>query len=35
VGLGAYLAMLRMLPKRGRRFEAAFEPTDPDLAAPA
>jgi putative peptidoglycan lipid II flippase len=33
VGIGAYLAMLRMLPTRGRRFEAAFEPTDPDLAA--
>jgi putative peptidoglycan lipid II flippase len=31
---GAYLAMLRLLPKRGRRFEAAFEPADPDLAAP-
>jgi putative peptidoglycan lipid II flippase len=30
---GAYLAMLRLLPKRGRRFEAAFEPVDPDLAA--
>jgi putative peptidoglycan lipid II flippase len=35
VGLGAYVAMLRMLPERGRRFETAFEPTDPDLAAPA
>jgi putative peptidoglycan lipid II flippase len=33
VGLGAYGAMLRMLPNRGARFEAAFEPSDPDLAA--
>jgi len=33
VGAAAYFAMLRLLPRRGRRFEAAFEPADPDLAA--
>jgi len=32
VGAGAYFALLRLLPERGRRFEAAFEPGDPDLA---
>jgi putative peptidoglycan lipid II flippase len=32
VGLGLYLLMLRMLPRRGARLEAAFEPIDPDLA---
>ena len=33
VAAAAYFAMLKLLPKRGRRFEAAFEPADPDLAA--
>jgi putative peptidoglycan lipid II flippase len=32
IGLGLYLLLLRMLPKRGRRLEQAFEPIDPDLA---
>ncbi len=32
VGLGSYLLLLRMLPKRGDRLEQAFEPMDPDLA---
>ncbi len=32
IGLGLYLLLLRMLPKRGARLEQAFEPTDPDLA---
>jgi putative peptidoglycan lipid II flippase len=32
VGLGLYLLLLRMLPRRGARLEAAFEPIDPDLA---
>ena len=32
VGLGCYLLLLRMLPKRGDRLEQAFEPMDPDLA---
>ena len=32
VGLGLYLLLLRMLPKRGDRLEQAFEPIDPDLA---
>jgi putative peptidoglycan lipid II flippase len=32
VGLGLYVLLLRMLPKRGDRLEQAFEPTDPDLA---
>jgi putative peptidoglycan lipid II flippase len=32
VGAGTYAVMLRLLPKRGPRLEAAFEPADPDLA---
>jgi putative peptidoglycan lipid II flippase len=32
VGLGLYVVLLRMLPKRGARLEQAFEPIDPDLA---
>ena len=32
IGLGLYLLLLRMLPKRGDRREHAFEPIDPDLA---
>jgi putative peptidoglycan lipid II flippase len=32
IGLGLYLVLLRMLPKRGARLEQAFEPVDPDLA---
>jgi putative peptidoglycan lipid II flippase len=32
VGVGAYALLLRILPKRGARLEAAFEPVDPDLA---
>jgi putative peptidoglycan lipid II flippase len=32
IGLGLYLLLLRMLPKRGARLEHAFEPIDPDLA---
>jgi hypothetical protein len=32
IGLGLYLLLLRMLPRRGPRLEAAFEPVDPDLA---
>jgi putative peptidoglycan lipid II flippase len=32
IGLGLYLLLLRMLPKRGARLEQAFEPIDPDLA---
>ncbi|HXY94023.1 MAG TPA: lipid II flippase MurJ [Acidimicrobiia bacterium] len=32
LGLGLYVAMLRMLPKRSERRAAALEPTDPDLA---
>ncbi len=32
VGLGLYVLLLRMLPKRGDRLERAFEPIDPDLA---
>ncbi len=32
LGLGLYLLLLRMLPKRGDRLEQAFEPIDPDLA---
>jgi putative peptidoglycan lipid II flippase len=32
VGLGLYVVLLRMLPKRGERLEHAFEPIDPDLA---
>jgi putative peptidoglycan lipid II flippase len=32
VGVGAYALLLRILPKRGMRLEAAFEPVDPDLA---
>jgi len=32
IGLGLYLLLLRMLPQRGARLEAAFEPIDPDLA---
>ena len=32
IGLGLYLLLLRMLPRRGARLEAAFEPSDPDLA---
>jgi putative peptidoglycan lipid II flippase len=32
VGLGAYALLLRILPQRGERLEAAFEPMDPDLA---
>jgi putative peptidoglycan lipid II flippase len=32
IGLGLYLLLLRMLPKRGPRLEQAFEPIDPDLA---
>ena len=32
IGAGMYALMLRILPKRGPRLEAAFEPIDPDLA---
>jgi putative peptidoglycan lipid II flippase len=32
IGLGLYLLLLRLLPKRGARLEQAFEPIDPDLA---
>ncbi len=32
LGLALYVAMLRMLPRRGARREAALEPTDPDVA---
>ncbi len=32
IGLGLYVLLLRMLPKRGDRLEQAFEPIDPDLA---
>jgi hypothetical protein len=32
LGLGLYVLLLRMLPKRGDRLEQAFEPMDPDLA---
>ncbi len=32
VGVGAYALLLRILPTRGPRLEAAFEPIDPDLA---
>ena len=32
LGVGLYVAMLRMLPKRPALREAALEPTDPDLA---
>ncbi len=32
IGLGMYVLLLRMLPKRGDRLEHAFEPIDPDLA---
>jgi putative peptidoglycan lipid II flippase len=32
IGLGLYVLLLRMLPKRGDRLEQAFEPSDPDLA---
>jgi putative peptidoglycan lipid II flippase len=32
VGGGAYALLLHILPKRGARLEAAFEPVDPDLA---
>src|SRR5262249_48522289 len=32
IGVGLYVLLLRMLPKRGARFERAFEPVDPDLA---
>jgi putative peptidoglycan lipid II flippase len=32
LGAGMYALMLRILPKRGPRLEAAFEPLDPDLA---
>jgi putative peptidoglycan lipid II flippase len=32
IGLGLYVLLLRMLPKRGPRLEQAFEPIDPDLA---
>ena len=32
IGAGMYALMLRILPKRGPRLEAAFEPVDPDLA---
>jgi len=32
LGIGLYVAMLRMLPKRPALREAALEPTDPDLA---
>jgi hypothetical protein len=32
LGAGMYALMLRILPKRGPRLEAAFEPVDPDLA---
>jgi hypothetical protein len=32
IGLGLYVVLLRMLPKRGDRLERAFEPVDPDLA---
>jgi putative peptidoglycan lipid II flippase len=32
VGLGLYVLMLRMLPRREQRREAALEPSDPDLA---
>ncbi len=32
LGLGFYVLMLRVLPRRVERREAALEPTDPDLA---
>ncbi len=32
LGVGLYIAMLRVLPKGPARREAALEPTDPDLA---
>jgi hypothetical protein len=32
VGVGAYALLLRILPSRGPRLAAAFEPADPDLA---
>ncbi len=32
IGAALYALMLRILPKRGPRLEAAFEPADPDLA---
>jgi putative peptidoglycan lipid II flippase len=32
IGAGMYALMVRLLPKRGARLEAAFEPADPDLA---
>jgi peptidoglycan biosynthesis protein MviN/MurJ (putative lipid II flippase) len=32
IGAGLYAVMLRLLPKRADRFEAAFAPGDPDLA---
>lgn len=32
VGGAAYLSLLRLLPKRGKRLEVAFAPDDPDLA---
>jgi len=32
LGVGFYVAMLRMLPKRPALREQALEPTDPDLA---
>jgi len=32
IGLVAYVAMWRILPKRESEREAALEPTDPDLA---
>jgi putative peptidoglycan lipid II flippase len=31
-GVGTYMLLLRILPKRGPRLDAAFEPADPDLA---
>ncbi len=32
IGAGMYALLLRILPKRGPRLVAAFEPVDPDLA---
>jgi putative peptidoglycan lipid II flippase len=32
IGLGLYLLLLRMLPKRADQLERAFQPIDPDLA---
>jgi putative peptidoglycan lipid II flippase len=32
IGLGLYVLLLRMLPKRADQLEHAFEPIDPDLA---